>query len=788
MSNPNKPTVASTAVALGNALPDAAINWSEEARAAQMRGFGQGTDNPARVVGLFRTHGNPPYAEGRGPGLDLEKAATVMAPARWSSDPRRQIKSELFMWSTTSAPLSLRLRSGHAYAVGNQFFRALPRREDLAGLGLPPAAYERFTREYVSSVSKEKIFATGSTWDCIGRLLKAVPLKGSRVPLPPTRGEARAAVRECGLDLVSNGHVPGALRLADLRVPGRFFINTHSDNGCPVGGKWDTPGAADKCEALALSVWEQLERLKHPTDVTLTRTRVQEHMRHLMVAAPWLCAFTGKCKGDCYSLDKLRDAQMRFYLSGPRQLALIMQTVTKPLGADKRSVLDVGHSAMGISMHRGGAARLIEKMQGMLDDTGVAYVHVGDDTFFAARDPEGGVVMFSLDCSNFDLTQHADATAEVHAALFDQLARIEPVAAALWYSLARERLVTCFGGGTFVFRHCGPSGLQIQSYVNDVLMQVVCARLAARLTPATAHNRAALDALVQEVGSGLALSIRLEDHVVTAFPTLVGALSASPFLFIGYYFYTSPTEGVTVFCDVARTLAQLRYPKGWEKNEQAFRTKEVVRLASIGLNMGCMPEFLRRAFDEYGSTVAGWLTRELDHGVDLDAGTMHWMQQVTEVGPDPSADVRGLRRAVLEVFERPEVLWCSAGARRGGTAELSGTSELLLPGETSFEEFLSWPREKRARVNVGDPPTHPVTDENWARPPPTARWGPNKPPRPPPPTAAESLAALGSRVAARARGARSRYRQGALEFFSDDFVPFRGDESDDSDQFATGFE
>lgn len=752
-----------------------------------MTSFGQGTDNPARIVGLFRTHGDPPYAEGRGPGLDLLPAKTVMAPARYSCDPQRQVRSDMFMWTSPGGPLQLRVRSGEAYAAGNAFYERLPTQADLAAGAFDPA-YSVFSREHVAAKAKDKIFATGSTWDTVGRLLKAVPRRGSVITHPVTRAEARRALRNCGLDIASQGTVPGPLLLADLRQPGRFMINTHSDNGCPVGGKWDTPGAADLCESLALAFEVQLRNLRHKTDAGVTRAKVQEHMRGLMDRMPWLVAFTGKCKGDYYSLTKIRDAGLRFYNVVPRHLALNMQTVTKPLGAVKTSVLQGGHSAMGVSMHHGGAAAMVARMQVMLDDKGYAYVHVGDDTFFAMKRRDGRVVMWSADCSNFDLTQHGDMTKEVHLALFDMLALIEPGAAALWYALARERLVTCFGGGAFIFQHCGPSGLQLQSYVNDMIMQVFCERLTALIDPDTVGDRAALDTKMREVAVGLGLTVRLEDYAATDGRTLQQALAQVPFLFIGYYFHTDPVHGVTVCADVARTLSQLRYPKAWEKNQQVFRTKEVVRLASIGLNLGMPLECLREAFFGYQWQIGGRLAGELDRGANLDPGALHWMQVVTETGPDPQGTMRGLQAAVERVFNDPASLWVTpAASDTSAIPDLGGESTLVgLDGEAAVAA-LSWPPKKRAVLILPIATTHPVTDKNWARPAPTARWGPNKPPRPPP-SAADALAALSGRLATMRANTTARYKRSAMEFFSDDFSVDEGPESDDLDRYATGYE
>lgn len=801
MSNPNRPPLFATSDALGTTLSDAFMNWNDEDRMAYLKDVGYGSPVVARVLGYFRTYGPPPFAEGRGPGVDVVEAHSVSCPSEWSHDPDVRLKGQTFLWSTrrvgeevskktgqyNERPLYLRKRSDVALTVIDQFFRLLPWERELEGLGLHPEHHRRFTREALAEGSLDKLYATGTTWNTVGRLVKAIPLKGSTIPEPPTRREVRTALRECGLDLVHNGAVPGPLLLSTLNTPDSFYINTKSDNGCPVGGKWDTPGAADKVAALTRKLEAEVRARVVRGDIEATKERVYAYMRELEATQPWLTAFTGKCKGDFYSRRKVADSAMRFYNVVPRQLVLIMQTVTKPLGMNKTHLLAGGHSAMGVSLHHGGAAAVIAQMDAQLLTSGHAYMHVGDDTFCAIRvGPH--TVAFSLDCSNFDLTQHADMTAEVHQGLFEVLARIDPAAAAVWYAFARERVVVCFGAGAMRFRHCGPSGLPIQSYVNDVIMEIVCARLFAALKPAQALDRGQLDAVIQSIGRGMGLAIRLEDHLVGETRSLRDLLAIAPFLFIGSYFYTDPHHGVAVFCDVVRTMAQARYPKEYEKSTREFRTKEAIRLCSVGINMGLPPGFLRPAFSAFFSYALPLLDMELQVGNVVEPGTLYWLQTVTDTGPAACASMSGLRDAFARIATRPAEHWLvPRSLPLRPDEDLGGTSEwipLAEPRPSAQVVNLS----RRAVVHRRDPPTHPLTDDNWGRPPTTAIWGPNKPPRPPRPGGTDALTQLAGLRSGRGQQGGGRGKRTAMEFFSDDFSPDWGSESDDYDRFQTGYE
>lgn len=142
----------------------------------------------------------------------------------------------------------------------------------------------------------------------------------------------------------------------------------------------------------------------------------------------------------------------------------VMESLKKPITLDSAS-----HTGIGMDLTHAGAELMINNMEFQLRKDGLAYVHVGDDSFVVKHLPRDRLLLYALDCSSFDLTQHADMTAVVHQVMREHLRRIDVVAAELWYAMVRKRMVVLMGTLVYIMRHAGPSGMPLQSMTNDIL-------------------------------------------------------------------------------------------------------------------------------------------------------------------------------------------------------------------------------------------------------------------------------------------------------------------------------
>jgi hypothetical protein len=554
----------------------------------------------------------------------------------------------------------------------------------------------------------------------LGRLELAYPKRGDPPPPTPiTAEEAQMALLHTGWN--RNETPPRPLPLNKLSPEGEAVtVNPNSDNGFPVLSKWKDEEAAEKCMALALEIRKELDtRKKTPW----------EWVRMMEACNPEMVACRGKGKADYYRSEKIAAARGRFYNAFPRQVLLIMQQATQPFERACSGITDsyLSRTASGLTLVRGGAADLINAMERQLGETGFAYVHMGDDTFVAMKVGEH-IILFALDCSNFDLTQHSSVTKEIHEALYRELARIDAISAGLWHAYARERLVVVNTTIVRKFKHAGPSGMPMQSKVNDMLMDVMIMRLISEVTALHAEHPEMMDALIQKVGSGLGFKVRLEQFRRARASTIKEALEQESFLFLGYYFHV--VDGmVAVHCDIARTFSQIPYPTlKWIKKDSEILTMEAMRIGSIAQNLGIPSPELRKTFDAMRSYAVSLVEKAIHEGGDITSDRLIWAVSDNPFGSSIVPSLSGL----LRVLQRnPEVLWLG---------ELPSTSILIENwAEQVEEDELVEAFEGRqvavARVRSVRPirtrpiPTHPVTEKNDGRPAPTAVWGPDKPKR-----------------------------------------------------------
>lgn len=654
--------------------------------------------------------------------LDMERCPAIEIPKELTVIPAAFQKAGPFLALADNGAPVLRVRSAFAKRVINAAYTELP---DDGPHG----------KVAVGAAMRDKFYADAGTRGALGRLEKAYPKLGALPPSEPvTRAEAQAAVLRCGVDM--RGKLPAALRPYPLTpkegdVSG-IRVNPKSDNGFPVGMKWEYPGAAEKCMGLAVTMRRGLEEAHRrggwPGVVEWKRTMEREH--------PYLVALKGKAKADYYSADKLGNLQMRFYNALPRQVMLNMQVSTQVLELNAQHILNSSsHSGIGMSLTYGQADDLVDALDRMLRMEGRAYVHVGDDSWVVIKEASNRLRMFALDCSNFDLTQHGDVTKEVHVALRQELERIDAPSAALWYAFMRDRLVVVTNTLVRRWHHAGPSGMPLQSKVNDLLMDVMINRVLARYVDGL--SEAELDALLQDVGDNMGFKVRLEQHWYGAAGSVRAALEQVSFLFIGYYFHTDEQTGkVHVHADVARTFAQVPYPNlKWTSTTQELALTEAMRLGSITMNLGLPTPALEQSFLAFRAHAQALVEAQLEKHPEAENDRLRWAVKESPWGPETAPSLRGLLAAMSR---DPRKLWLDR------EPELPGASELLYgswadmveaeerekaAGEQSVVDRPAAVTVRALRVPHRRVPTHPASAANDGRPPPTAVWGPDKPKR-----------------------------------------------------------
>jgi hypothetical protein len=620
-----------------------------------------------------------------------------------------------------------RPRSKYAKEVVNAAFKALPEEGFLS-------------RAVVAASMVDKFFADGGAENALGRLERAYPQTGTHHLEAITAAEAAQALRECGIDM---SLIPSAALRPFPLVPREdgtagVMVNPKSENGFPTLGRWETDegAVARMCMGYAVRLRNDLEQVsKMGPDAVVQYVHAQAR------ANPLFFAVKGKAKADYYTAAKLTNAMMRFYNVFPRHVLLNMQVATQVLEGNARHIgVDwTLHTGVGLTLVRGGAQTLVSALDRQLEKHGYAFVHVGDDSWVALKrkvrgEPYSSVIMFALDCSNFDLTQHADGTLEVHAAIRRELARTDKVAAALWYAYARGRRVVVAHGLNRWWRHAGPSGMPLQTKVNDMLMHVMCRRTVTELARG-ALDESRVAQVVESVGSGMGFRVRLEQFSSTVADTLMEAVSQVPFLFIGYYFHVRD-GGVRCMADVPRTFAQVPYPATkWAKTHGELMVREAMRLGSICLNLGLPTLAHEPALEAFRAQADALLSRVIRDYGDVNNPALRWAVQQNPWGADTIPSLSGLQQALRR---DPKLLWLGevlvaprAEPSSSNWADLAEEEEAseAQAAHATVERPLPVLGVRPRRIPEGRVATHPATRANDGRPPPTAVWGPDLPPR-----------------------------------------------------------
>lgn len=571
----------------------------------------------------------------------------------------------------------------------------------------------------VADRCSQVVYVQGGTACTLGRLKEYYPKSNrTRVLTRITKAETREAIVRCGLEMNSE-----MKRCSFTGEPGfeAVRINPDSDNGFPFGSKWSNELTHSPILRKASEIREAICRAYQRGG----RAGVVQWLRDMESSPETLkyVALKGKCKADPYKTSKVVERKMRFYNVFPRQVALNLMVVSQTMDEHSQHIRPKNtrlKSAIGVSLVRGGADELVSALDWMLADDGAGYTHTGDDTWVVAE-YESGLLLFSIDCSAYDLTQREEVTMPIHTAIADELEKIDGPAASLWYAYARERVVVTVNSQTYRWKHGGASGFPLQSKINDVLMDVFCQRVLGELVDRlevgekSVPTQVQLDEVLKKVSQGLGLQARLEEYkFIPGVSSVREALETTTFLYVGYNFYAQDGK-VYVVADLPRQISQMQYPSSFWVEREKLMGMEAVRLAGVLISFGLVPQEWRAGYDAAREVVCRFLEMLINNQAD-DSG-MRYLPDNAFVGL-PLEDVASYRGLLSALQRDPKLLWSAEG-------EMEATESVLVPVTVEVSEALS----RAPPLEPVRPPTHPATMLNLGRPPPHVRWNPPKRPK-----------------------------------------------------------
>ncbi len=535
---------------------------------------------------------------------------------------------------------------------------------------LPKEGFEPFTQAYVREKIESKVYASGGVETSYERIRKFLRRQKEHVNLDlPTSAEVEIALASCGFG-------PEAMENAvaknlDFGSENVVRANVHSSNGFPVRGTLADVVSAQQVFQLTQMIAEEFRtrQIVPLNGRPIQFNTVAQWYQVNLDIRPWLLLVEGKVKGDFYSKSKVEESLLRFYNVFPRQLMLYMQQATQ--GAEDAALNCLSprvsdnyvHTAKGVTFVKGGADDMVSVMDQELREKGMAWVHAGDDTFAAISDGSTAL-LFSIDATSFDLTQHSAVMRPIVDRMVELLRPLHADAAELWGQMQMKRLVAMGKSLVVEMTHGGPSGSPLQSVKNDVLMEIVMMRLYDKLGALMRElgketfvpDATVLDRCIQEVGKGLDLQLRLEDCAQvkrtdaswkgssSSFFGIREALMERPFLFLGYYLHGNPQTGkIYPYIDIARSLAQRPF-KGlkWHKSHQALQVAEAMRLGSMMMGCGIPPESLKEAHEAQRTHAVKLLKDTLGMFGDVDCGKLAWAIGESVYGGEVIPSLSGL--------------------------------------------------------------------------------------------------------------------------------------------------
>lgn len=664
--------------------------------------------------------------------LDLELRVSINLDARCFDKQARQRmqRGKPVMASSPTEGLVARRRDANAVSVAQGFYDQLVLDGDRGIEG--QAIVWPFSKDTIRHSFANKVMVSGGAHFALNRILEYYPKKDGTRYQVVTAMEAAKALQGAGL----GGTVKGLPRLGLTSrtmawlEEGEIRVNPNSDNGFPYLGKMSDAEPREAILQAAANVRLELEQ---------GIADLPGRVRWLEERDPLAFLFRGKAKQDVYSAEKVLAGKLRFYHVAPRPHLLVIQQASQVVEAQSVSVIGdasaqhvrASRTVQGASMTAQGPTHLVQRLDELAFND-MAYVHCGDDSWVVVTaregmvDPDTGmrrvkVICFALDCSSFDLTQHATVTLEVHRALRDHMQGVDPVSAALWYHLMRERSVTIAGGIVARMKHGGASGMPLQSKVNDMLMDVLLQRVRARYRSSSSPRykrttRPFMEQAVAEEGAKMGFKVRLENYQESIQYVKEGArgalakhLGCHPFLFVGYYFYNAEREyrpierfpGETpltrVFIDVPRFLAQLPYPNGgmWQSREE-YEVRRKLALAGVAMSAGWPSEGLAGSHHMLVQRAIQGLEELREHvaaaDVEFSLGRFVFADLLGQV---PERTVEGLMRALER--DNLQNLWGALNLPyQGALQDASVPSPWTPPTVTSPEREMV-----ESRMTVG---------------------------------------------------------------------------------------
>lgn len=696
-------------------------------------------DKESELLGRLRSDGRDiGFIQKSLAGLDMAPADSVLLSKEGVKERvavkavREKLSSGKEVFALTNpGDLQFRVRTADGGMVVKTVLEALP----VKGFGA-------FTRRGCEAKIQDKYYVAGGSHFTLPRLAKYYPRSETAGLQPPTLEEAKKAFLECGL------YAGGGERYEYEQLS----VNPKSDNGLPVMGKWEDALAQQEVMTLAgqleLKLKELMRTLRGPETEAERLSDWVNGVSGLTDAYPAYFTFMGKAKQDYYTEEKLNQGHLRFYNVVPRQLQLLMMRATQPFEAESTTLEAGAFTSMGSALAAGGAQEWVETMcgQGVLEEFGL--LHCGDDSWIIHFRGDK-VTMFALDCSSFDLTQHARVTVNVHRVFYQGLAGFDEMAAGLWFALMRERRVVVAGNVAYTWYHAGPSGMLLQSKVNDVLMHIFIMRLLAdikRRQPEGDLRESTVSAAVEDQGKGMGFVVKLEQFGQVPFPleqrvrfglgydaqvaykttdlewrkkAVIAYLALKPFLYVGYYFHAQQAEFVgdatiTVVCDLPRTLSQMAYPSvKWYGSEDETRLKEAMRLGAQFLSAGVPPLSLTNAFTKWRAAVMHLVLNQLTKWKDKPMPELKWAIDQGVLSPDTPQTLQGL----YNVLQKGNAeLWLGKGKRFGGVRTVGPSNQPPKLGAETIGFIKRVPGRKLAedQSHAGAP----TTSRNQGRPPP----------------------------------------------------------------------
>lgn len=407
-------------------------------------------------------------------------------------------RSQWIMAKTSTKKLVFIRRTAQGYAFRKVLERAL--------LDYEPRLALEVRRNIMT-----KVATIPSPKHCLGRFLKSYPRRGAEVQsISP--GEATSALIAAGLGLTRlyqsalEDKVPPRYLFNGDPIEGKQIrLNLQASAGLPFGGTLKDEAVRAAVFELAYSMYDDIKRLlvgapKVPPHATIVgpelrrKVRLPDYnyvrkvMQQLAGKRPELFGVIMKAKADVVSIEKCAD-QNRIINNIPAYARVLMSCGTQPLIDEfgfniLGSAWEFFRSFKGVKMmgdelsasiHLVALCRRTHVCRGTADlhyDFGI----MGDDSHINFR--YGNFVgIASLDVTNMDMSQHADLTQNVHLQMYEAVAVVCPVAAALWVHFMRDKTVVLEGASTVGMTHGATSGIAMIDVNNGAVMAVFITRM-----------------------------------------------------------------------------------------------------------------------------------------------------------------------------------------------------------------------------------------------------------------------------------------------------------------------